>query len=59
LKSWQVFQPLKSTTQNTTFTTHSTTNSPHFYHRKTPENRKNPLQNHPFPRQNICPQNNT
>jgi hypothetical protein len=47
------FQQSKITTQNTTFTTHSTTNSPRFYHHKTAENRKTPSKNHPFSRQNI------
>jgi hypothetical protein len=43
--------------QNTTFTTHSTTNSPHFYHHQAQENRKTPSKKPPFARQNIFLQN--
>jgi hypothetical protein len=58
-KKLACFRRPKSTTQNTTIATHSTTNSPRFYHPKTPENRKTPCKNHPLPRQNIFLQNMT
>jgi hypothetical protein len=57
LKKLAEFSAPKNTTQNTTIVTHSTTNSPRFYLYKTPENRKTPRKNDPFPGQNIFLQN--